>query len=202
MNSNEPNTKALGIAKLNWAGPDSWCVYADGYKRAAELLIERTKNIYETNTVIFPILALYRHYVELSLKEIIAYGQYLDGKGSIPDNEHDLKQLWACAKNYIRKSYTAFEQLSRIEQLVYEIYDLDPTSQGARYPYVKHVKPKDKNKRAKVVSFSAAPLFLRLDLLNADIHELGELLSDVTAYLSISQDLEAEARSILRENYP
>ena len=133
------------------------------------------------------------------MKEIIAYGQYLDGKGSIPDNQHDLKQLWACATNYIRKYYKAFEQLNRIEQLVFEIYGLDPTSQAARYPYV---KPKDKSKRTTVASFSDAPLFLSLDALNAHIHELGELLSDVTGYLSVSQDLEAEARSILREYYP
>ena len=199
MNSNEPNTKALGKAKVNWAGPDFWCVYADGYKRAAEILIESPKNIYETNTIIFPILALYRHYVELSLKEIIAYGQYLDGKGSIPDDEHDLKQLWGCAKNYIRKYYLGFEQLSRMEQLVYEVYEIDPTSQAARYPYVKH---KDKNKRTKAGSFSDAPPFLSLDALKAHIHELGGLLSDVTGYLAVSQDLEAEARSILRENYP
>ena len=63
-------------------------------------------------------------------------------------------------------------------------------------------KPKDKNKRTTVASFSDAPPFLSLDALNAHIQELGELLSDVTAYLSVSQDLEAEARSILRENYP
>ena len=196
MSNDEQNTKSLGIAKLNWAGPDFWCVYADGYKRAAELLIESTKNIYETNTVIFPILALYRQYVELSLKEIIAYGQYIDGKGNIPDNEHDLKKLWGCAKNYIITYYQSFEQPSRIEQLVHEIHDLDPTSQGARYPFVKR---KDKTKET---SFSHAPLFLNLDALNAHIHELSELLSNVTGYLSISQDLEAEARSILRENYP
>jgi len=198
MSNDEQNTKSFGIAKLNWAGPDFWCVYADGYKRAAELLIESTKDIYETNTIIFPILALYRQYVELSLKEIIAYGQYLNGKGSIPDNEHDLKKLWLTAKNYVVAYYQSFEQLSRIEQLIYEIHDLDPTSQGARYPFVKH---KDKARRTREASFADAPMFLSLDALNGHIHELGEMLSDVTGYLSISQDLEAEARSICRSEF-
>ncbi len=200
MSNDEQNTKSLGIAKINWAGPDFWCVYADGYKRAAELLIESTKNlnIYETNTIIFPILFLYRQYVELSLKEVIAYGQYLDSRGSLPDKEHDLKKLWLSARNYIVTYYRTFEQLNRIEQLVYEVHDLDPTSQGARYPFVKH---KDKAGKTRVASFSDAPLFLSLDALNGHIHELGELLSDVTGYLSISQDLEAEARSIYRSEF-
>lgn len=200
MSYNEQNTKVLGIAKINWAGPDFWCVYADGYKRAAEVLIESSKNlnIYEINTIIFPILFLYRQYVELSLKEVIAYGQYLDSKGSMPDKEHDLKKLWLSARNYIVTYYQSFDQLSRIERLIYELHDLDPTSQGARYPFVKH---RDKARKTSVASFSDAPLFLSLDALNNHIRELAVLLSDVTGYLSICQDLEAEARSIYRSEF-
>ena len=198
MSNDDQNATSLGIAKLNWTGPDFWCVYADGYKRAAELLIASTKTIYETNTIIFPILALYRQYVELSLKEIIAYGQYLNRNGNIPDNEHDLKKLWLTGKNYITEYYPTFAQLSRIEQLIYEIHDLDPTSQGARYPFVKH---KDNARRIREASFANAPMLLSLGALNGHIHELGEMLSDVTGYLSISQDLEAEMRSIYRSKF-
>jgi hypothetical protein len=196
MNNDEQSTKAFGIAKLNWAGPDFWCVYADGYKRACELLIEAEKNIYETNTIIFPILALYRQYVELSLKEIIAYGQYLDSDGTMR-TDHELKKLWARSKNYILKFYQIFDQdkLIRIQEIVYEIHELDPTAQGARYPFI---KPKDKRERTSEASLAHLPAFLSLDTLHDQIHELGELLSEVTHYLAISQDLEAEFRSINR----
>jgi hypothetical protein len=56
------------------AGADRWCLYAAGYKRAAELLIQQVRTTYEANTLIFPIIFLYRHYVEVTLKEIIEYG--------------------------------------------------------------------------------------------------------------------------------
>ena len=47
----------------------SWVIYAEGFKRAAEILISNIKTTFEMNTVIFPILALFRQYVELTLKD-------------------------------------------------------------------------------------------------------------------------------------
>jgi hypothetical protein len=189
-------SKSFGIAKLNWAGPDFWCVYADGYRRAAELLIECEKTVYETNTVIFPILALYRQHLELSLKEIIAYGQYLDGGGDMPFH-HDLRRLWMFAKDYIVKYYLGFDQqqLDRLNGFIDEINYYDPTSEGARYPVV---KPKGKAKPATIESFAHAPLFLNLDELHEHIRDAGQLLSDVTSTLAILQDFEADRRFILR----
>lgn len=60
-----------------WLHNTSWVVYAEGFKRAAEILIENVSNTFEKNTVIFPILALFRQYVELTLKEIISYANIL-----------------------------------------------------------------------------------------------------------------------------
>jgi hypothetical protein len=37
-----------------------WCIYADRYKRAADLLVETVRSTYELNTVVFPIIFLYR----------------------------------------------------------------------------------------------------------------------------------------------
>jgi len=194
MSKDDQNTTSFGFAMANWAGPDFWCVYANGYKRASELLIEAPKNTYETNTVIFPILALYRQYIELSLKEIIAYGQYLAADGTMPMT-HDLKNLWACGKKYLLRYYDTFgeDRLSRAQRLIHEIHEFDPTAEGTRYP---KVKPKGKRGKENMTSAINLPAFLSLDELHRHIQELGELLNEATNYLAHSQDLEAEVRSI------
>ena len=103
------NINPFRNASLGVINEDSWCVYAEGFKRAAELLIENVKTTFEINTVVYPILTLYRQYVELTLKEIIAYGQYLE-RHDVRQGGHDLKKLWAAAKSYIRKHCKEFEK--------------------------------------------------------------------------------------------
>jgi len=47
------------------------------YKRAADLLVQHiieTKITLDINTLVFPILYLYRHYIEIKLKDIIRTG--------------------------------------------------------------------------------------------------------------------------------
>ncbi len=79
---------------VNLVREDSWCVYADGFKRAAELLIANVRSTHEINTVVFPILFLCRHYIELTLKEVIGYGRYLSETAGTPPGGHDLHNLW------------------------------------------------------------------------------------------------------------
>ena len=49
--------------------PMPWCLYADGYRKAATLLVERCETFYDRNTLIYPIAFLYRQYLELALTE-------------------------------------------------------------------------------------------------------------------------------------
>jgi len=57
-------------ASIGCIREDYWCVYADGFLRAAEILVENIRTTYELNTVVFPVLFMYRQYIELSLKEL------------------------------------------------------------------------------------------------------------------------------------
>ena len=43
MCDKEETTKPFGIARLSWIQPGDWFAYADGYKRAAQLLIKARK---------------------------------------------------------------------------------------------------------------------------------------------------------------
>src|SRR5207245_1195494 len=73
-------------ACLNYGG-NSWELYASGYKDAADILSER---VFETRRhadfLIYPITFLYRHYLELRLKEMIVAGQAL--LDQTPDLNH------------------------------------------------------------------------------------------------------------------
>jgi hypothetical protein len=184
--------KHIQNAEIALPNGKSWVIYADGYKRAAELLVEHIEDIYDINTVIFPILALYRQYVELSLKEIISYGQYLDNH-NIKQGGHILSKLWASAKSYIKKHYSPLDnqKIKRAEDLINKLHEIDPTSEATRYPFVKS-KRIGGIKRAPSFTFNEKPINLK-ELKN-EINELGSLLHGISSYMAISQDLEAEFR--------
>jgi hypothetical protein len=55
-------TNLFRNASVNVIGEFAWGLYADGFKRAADLLIANVKTSYDINTVIYPILALLRSY--------------------------------------------------------------------------------------------------------------------------------------------
>ncbi len=65
------------IASLSSITEHSWPIYTAGFKKAADLLVKNARTAYDRNTLIFPVLFLYRQYIELSLKEIIGDAQYL-----------------------------------------------------------------------------------------------------------------------------
>jgi hypothetical protein len=141
MNHYNPDRKAV----LNMMNENSWCINTAGFKRGVEILLESVKSTYEVNTVIFPILFLYRHYVELSLKEAIGYGRYLDEQSKPLTGGHNLQKLWEEARKYIEKHIAETikaEELDRIEVLIHEIHSIDPSSEVSRYPFVKKKRKK------------------------------------------------------------
>lgn len=177
---------------LSLPNGEQWTIYADGFKRAAELIIIGAKNTHDINTIIFPVLALYRQYVELTLKEIISYGQYLSSH-DIRQGGHDLRNLWTSAKSYIKIYYMKIEKndLKQIETFISKLHDIDPTSQATRYPHVK--SKSSQGGREPSFSFNTEPI--NIDNLLEEINELSLLFKNITSIMSIAQDLEAEFRS-------
>ena len=179
-------------AEVGLNNENSWCIYAAGFKHATEILIESVKSTYEINTVVFPILFLYRHYIELSLKEVIGYGNYLDEQSKALRDGHDLKSLWtearACIGKHVCDVHKA--ELDYVEKLILDIHMIDPTSQGSRYPVVKK-----RRANGPAPSFSWNSPSISLDELGNKIRAVGEFLDKVTNYLAVAQDLEAQLRA-------
>jgi len=116
-----------------------WDVYAIGYKMAGDLIVQHMENI-EKNNLVFPIVFLYRHYIELRLKEIINNGYLLLNIKN--DNqihymkEHNIDKLWNETKNIIRKALQdqAKHYVEALNKLIKEYSKIDPGSYCFRYP--------------------------------------------------------------------
>ena len=99
------------------------------------------------HVLIYPVFFLYRHYIELQLKEIIINGRwYLEESRMFPRG-HDINTLWQECRRVVQEM-DAIVEPNPSEELVSEsnvIYDnlgkdinalgqLDPNSQNFRYP--------------------------------------------------------------------
>jgi len=180
------------IASLSGITEHSWPIYTIGFKKAADLIVKNARTACDRNTLIFPVLFLYRQYIELSLKEIIGYAQYLS-KDSVRQGGHNLKNLWAAARSYIKKYHKEISEteFTAAEDIILELHEIDPTSQASRYPIVK-----DKSKGRGLVSsfeFDAKPV--NIDRLYNKMQKLHAFLEKESTYLSICQDFENEFRS-------
>ncbi len=131
------------FACLNFT-PYQWDLYADGYKRAADLLVEHVKHTGEDqDTLVYPIVFSYRQYLELRLKELIIGGSRLLG---IPDefpNTHNINKLWRLCRIILEKVWPEgpCEALCTVEECIDQFSKKDPWSTAFRYPTDVHGDP-------------------------------------------------------------
>ncbi|MGI6852073.1 hypothetical protein [Mesorhizobium sp. 1B3] len=117
----------------------------DGYEQAASHLIAKALSARrDDELLIYPIVFLYRHMIELSLKELIE--TYGPRTGISPDRKnHSLGELW---KKY-RQICDGFDIADRDEAfphmaaIIAEFDDIDPGSFNFRYHLDKKGKPID-----------------------------------------------------------
>ena len=85
-----------------------WELYIAGYKAAGDRLIGtlRKYRVPTANGMVYPILYLYRHYLELRLKETIESGNMLRPKTKRLECEgfgHNLDRAWQECRKILRK---------------------------------------------------------------------------------------------------
>ena len=91
-------------ACLNVTWGDDQIGYTEGYRRGARLLVEHVvENAQDQDYLVYPIIFLYRHHIELALKGIIRRAPFLIDR-QLTDTEkkhlgkHRLNLLWADLK--------------------------------------------------------------------------------------------------------
>lgn len=120
--------------------PSGWGIYSSGYKLGADLLVQHVLNTREDqDLVIYPIVFLYRQFIELRLKELIKNGSALidDSKG-IPMH-HNILNLWTDCRKILEEVWPDgnTEDLDSVEDCIKEFAKIDPKSMAFRYPIEK-----------------------------------------------------------------
>lgn len=127
------NTARLEIGSKS----EGLAIYSQSYKDAGDRLVEYAQTDKTSiNFLVFPILFLYRHYLELALKEIILTAtQYLE-KEHDAINSHSLSQLWREAKKLISEVDLNIpnDEMVAVENQISQFHKLDKSSMTFRYP--------------------------------------------------------------------
>lgn len=167
---------------------DNWDLYAEGYKQAADLLIEHIKER-RTNqdALVYPIVFLYRQYIELRLKVLIRDGNQLH---EIPENfpkHHKIDELWKQCRRILEQVWPEgpLEDLDAVEECIYQFSEKDPSSMAFRYPADKKGSPSLPGLR-----------YINLRNLAEVMSRLASLLDGASAgiseYLGYKREMEAD----------
>jgi len=175
--------------------PGRYIGFRDGFKKAANYLSEQIiKNPNEIDYFIYPIVYLYRHYIELALKEITIMSKKLIGEEENFDKIHGLNSLWKKARQNIETLYTKEkykEDLDGIESYIGQFEDIDPTSQSFRYPF---------GKKGDIILNK--DLTINLQLLYDKMNKMENLLDSILMDLYVNNDYKEEYDSYLyKETY-
>ena len=112
--------------------------YVEGYRRAAEALFAHTTTVQRMSPeyMLWPLAFLWRHHVELALKDIIATGRQIkngDEGRSFP-RIHRLRELWDTAKPHIvMYGDPNAPELANVAGNIDEFESVDESSTSFRY---------------------------------------------------------------------
>lgn len=168
---------------------DDLGLYVDGFYRAANILVDSLDKGEPSNILVYPVCFLYRHFIEIALKEIISRCLRLDRSGLTRNlrrllGGHDLGRLLNKADKLVKNSFpTSFSD--EVKNTILEIYNIDPGSDFFRYHASKNGD-----------YFLSAPNVIGLGTLKekmSGIHdELKGALIGLDEYLKIEAEIEAE----------
>jgi hypothetical protein len=120
-----------------------WDWYADGYKTAADLLVEHVdKTSSDQDILLYPVVFLYRHYVELRLKELLLLSSsYLDEPVAGVPPKHDLLELWRAVRPKLERVWPEAEYHDDVGDILRQFCEIDAGSCAFRYPVTRDGTP-------------------------------------------------------------
>ena len=120
--------------------------YIEGYRRARDAIwsrVEENPRLAGIGYLVFPMVFLYRHFIELSIKHVIALGRCLEGDAFEFPTHHKLKVLWTEARALIERiaSGESTDDLDAMGVMIEQFDKIDRESFAFRYPATKDGKP-------------------------------------------------------------
>jgi hypothetical protein len=159
--------------------------YQDGYRHAALLLAEHVCDKGRgQDFLVFPIVYLYRHHTELTLKSIIRAAAFVVGYTMTRDDvdtlgRHDLAKLWKLAKPMLASACQLSgegplppDDLEGIDAYIDQLHQHDPDGQRFRYSTT----------RAKGQKGATLPA-LPDDLTHINIRNFADCMEKLSDYL-------------------
>lgn len=122
-------------AMLGWSG-FSGELYAAGYKDAADALVEAlAERKASLDSVVYPLVFLYRQAIELQLKLILPLARRLAGKAPVDDHKHFLPPLWNELHLLLKQLDPPGDDqdLKALGALIQQLDQVDPASFAFRY---------------------------------------------------------------------
>lgn len=190
-----PDTPLEDVGWMDYGGGEFW-TYAEGFRRGAELLLDRMRAGEPADFLVYPTVYLARHAVELMLKQVIREGRRLiEDPGDFPDR-HQLDLLWATCKPVLKRIWPS-STFAEVEITIERLKQIDPNGEGFRYP----VASKKAGQRTPTLPSDLE----RLDLgaLVADVVEAIETLdgadTGIDVYLEYKREVNLERQQIADE---
>jgi hypothetical protein len=182
--------------------------YREGYRRGARVLVravEETQS--DQDFLVYPIIFLYRHHIELALKRVIKRAPYLIERPlTEAENDHlvnhRLDSLWKDLKPMAKAISKAAgwnelpsEDVEGIDDYIRQLCEVDPRSYSLRYAHSKKGAPS-----------------LPEGLTHINLRHFGELMERLANYLDgldagtselvdRKQEMDAEMRDQMGEYY-
>jgi mRNA-degrading endonuclease RelE of RelBE toxin-antitoxin system len=118
-------------------GPYTTAHYASSYFLAAKILSESLyQNPLEIDSLIYPVAYLYRHAIELTIKELCKTLPTLWNEKPTVKPTHKLIDNWDTVKSYLKRN-PAFDQhgilIDQVDKLLKELVEIDATGETFRY---------------------------------------------------------------------
>jgi hypothetical protein len=141
-----PEWENVKISPWKYLGEDSRFQYRQGYKKAANLLadaiVANGSYIHFTFGMIFPALYLYRHYIEIEFKDLLALGRmfkfHSDHSAAKPDRlRHDLEKMLRATtrlSKYVQGEDAGAEFERTGQEAINFFVTVDPNGDGFKYP--------------------------------------------------------------------
>ena len=123
-------------------GPYGLTDYASGYmkggRRIANSLME---NSISQDTVVYPLVFVYRHAIELYLKQLTECLLRIAGLVGKPCQTHNLADNWSLIKPLIVAHATSFDPdailIPLVDAVISDLIEIDPDGQAFRYPHAR-----------------------------------------------------------------
>ena len=168
--------------------------HPDAFKLAGDMILDAHESAEarpHNDHLVYPVLYLYRHCLELKLKELVALGvrtgdlKVVEVKKIL--GKHDLKDLWQRAKFLIRKSYPKDTgKLTAIQAVILKYHQFDDDGQKLRY---------DRDKDRKLRPYRATlPSHFTVGELRAEMQSTYEYLGN--AHAGIAEHWDAMQASL------